>query len=175
MRCYPHLSDDEREQTGLAKALGHSIGAIAQAIAHPKSTAWRELSATGCRAGATRCVRPTGPINCEDRKRPSGPSLSTGSQKGCQRQWETDPLGNSNLTNPPRWFLRQGGADANSGGTDGIGYPEEPRGKGIRKLARVAGRRRRQPAHVTRVSPPSSLRALISLNRKTAAFTRSTM
>jgi hypothetical protein len=25
MRCYSHLSDDEREQIGLAKALGHSI------------------------------------------------------------------------------------------------------------------------------------------------------
>jgi hypothetical protein len=24
MRCYSHLSDDEREQIGLAKALGHS-------------------------------------------------------------------------------------------------------------------------------------------------------
>ena len=30
MRCYSHLSDDEREQIGLAKALSHSIGAIAQ-------------------------------------------------------------------------------------------------------------------------------------------------
>jgi hypothetical protein len=29
MRCYSHLSDDEREQIGLAKALGYSIGAIA--------------------------------------------------------------------------------------------------------------------------------------------------
>ena len=29
MRCYSHLSDDEREQISLAKALGHSIGAIA--------------------------------------------------------------------------------------------------------------------------------------------------
>jgi IS30 family transposase len=38
------LSDDEREQIGLAKALGHSIGAIAQAIGRPKSTVWRELS-----------------------------------------------------------------------------------------------------------------------------------
>jgi hypothetical protein len=27
MRCYSHLSDDEREQISLAKALGHSIGA----------------------------------------------------------------------------------------------------------------------------------------------------
>ena len=34
MRCYSHLSDDEREQIGLAKALGHSIGAIEQAIGH---------------------------------------------------------------------------------------------------------------------------------------------
>ena len=43
MRCYSHLSDDE-EQIGLAKALGHSIGAIAQAIGRPKSTISRELS-----------------------------------------------------------------------------------------------------------------------------------
>jgi hypothetical protein len=135
VRCYSHLSDDEREQIGLAKALGHSIGAIAQAIGRPKSTAWRELSA-GCRAGATRCFTPPGPINCaggvkrgSEETEPYGLSLSTGSRKGCQRQWETDPLGNSNLTNPPRWFLRQGGADANGGGTDGVGCPEEPRGR----------------------------------------------
>ena len=44
MGCYSHLSDDEREQIGLAEALGHSIGAIAQAIGRPKSTVWRELS-----------------------------------------------------------------------------------------------------------------------------------
>ena len=44
MRCYSHLSDDEREQIGLAEALGHSIGAIAQAIGRPKSTISRELS-----------------------------------------------------------------------------------------------------------------------------------
>jgi hypothetical protein len=28
MRCYSDLSDDEKEQIGLVKALGHSIGAI---------------------------------------------------------------------------------------------------------------------------------------------------
>ena len=44
MRCYSHLSDDERERIGLAKALGHSIGAIAHAIGRPKSTISRELS-----------------------------------------------------------------------------------------------------------------------------------
>ena len=43
MRCYSHLSD-EREQIGLARTLGHSIGAIAQAIGRPKSTISRELS-----------------------------------------------------------------------------------------------------------------------------------
>ena len=44
MRRYSHLSDDEREQIGLARTLGHSIGAIAQAIGRPKSTISRELS-----------------------------------------------------------------------------------------------------------------------------------
>ena len=41
--CRCCRSDDEREQIGLAKALGHSIGAIAQAIGRPKSTISREL------------------------------------------------------------------------------------------------------------------------------------
>jgi IS30 family transposase len=44
MRCYSHLSDDERDQIGIGKALGHSIGAIARAIGRPKSTVWHELS-----------------------------------------------------------------------------------------------------------------------------------
>jgi IS30 family transposase len=44
MGCYSHLSDDEREQIGLARTLGHSIGTIAQAIGRPKSTISRELS-----------------------------------------------------------------------------------------------------------------------------------
>ena len=43
MGCYSHLSDDEREQIGLAKALGHSIGTIAHAIGRSKSTISREL------------------------------------------------------------------------------------------------------------------------------------
>src|SRR5262249_13759599 len=44
MRCYSHLSDDEREQIGLARTLDHSIGTIAQAMGRPKSTISRELS-----------------------------------------------------------------------------------------------------------------------------------
>jgi len=38
------LSDDEREQIGLLKALGHSIGSITRAIRRPKSTVSREIS-----------------------------------------------------------------------------------------------------------------------------------
>jgi IS30 family transposase len=53
MRCYSHLSDDEREQIGLAKAVGHSIGAIAKAIGRPKSTVSREL--LGNRLPSGRC------------------------------------------------------------------------------------------------------------------------
>ena len=44
MSRYSHLSDEEREQIGLAKAVGHSIGAIAEAIGRPESTVSRELS-----------------------------------------------------------------------------------------------------------------------------------
>ena len=44
MRCYSHLSDDERQQIGLLKALGQSIGVIAKSIRRPKSTVLRELS-----------------------------------------------------------------------------------------------------------------------------------
>jgi transposase, IS30 family len=44
MRCYSHLSDDEREQIGLLKAVGQSIGVIAKSICRPKSTVSRELS-----------------------------------------------------------------------------------------------------------------------------------
>src|SRR5438132_10963700 len=44
MRCYSHLSDDEREQIGLLKALGQSIGVIAKSIRRPQSTVLRELS-----------------------------------------------------------------------------------------------------------------------------------
>ena len=89
MRCYSHLSDDEREQIGLSKALGHSIGAIAQAIGRPKSTSGANSPATGCRAGATRRFTPPELINCAGGVKrgskeiePYGPSLSTGSRKG---------------------------------------------------------------------------------------------
>jgi IS30 family transposase len=51
MRCYSHLSDDEREQIGLVKALGHSAIRSARSrkrSAVRKSTISRELSAISC-------------------------------------------------------------------------------------------------------------------------------
>jgi transposase, IS30 family len=45
------LSDDEREQIGLLKVLGQSIGVIAKSIRRPKSTVSRELSRNGLPSG----------------------------------------------------------------------------------------------------------------------------
>jgi Helix-turn-helix domain len=63
MQCYSHLSDDERERIGLAKALGHSIGAIAQAIGRPKSTVWRELSRNRLPSGRYSPLHAAGQAN----------------------------------------------------------------------------------------------------------------
>ena len=64
MRGYLHLSDDEREQIGLLKALGHSIGAIAGRSARPKSTISRELSRNRLPSGRYRRFTPPELINC---------------------------------------------------------------------------------------------------------------
>jgi IS30 family transposase len=59
MRCYSHLLDDEREQIGLAKAVGHSIGAIAKAIGRPKSMVSRQFSkslAKTCKSGSRKAL-----------------------------------------------------------------------------------------------------------------------
>ena len=49
MSRYSHLSDAEREQIGLAKAVGHSIGAIAEAIGQAGRTPHPALSRTALR------------------------------------------------------------------------------------------------------------------------------
>ena len=64
MRSYSHLSDDEREQIGLLKALGHSIGGIAQAIGRPKSMISRELSRNRLPSGRYSPLHAPEPINC---------------------------------------------------------------------------------------------------------------
>ena len=64
MRGYSHLSDDEREQIGLLKVLGHSIGAIARALRRPKSTISRELSAqSSCPSGHSSPLHAAGALS----------------------------------------------------------------------------------------------------------------
>jgi IS30 family transposase len=43
MRSYSHLSDDERDQIGVLRGAGQSIGAIAKALGRAKTTISREL------------------------------------------------------------------------------------------------------------------------------------
>jgi hypothetical protein len=61
MRCYSHLSHDEREQIGLAQA--HSTGAITQAIS-PNRRSGATSPATGCRADAIRRFHVAGVPEC---------------------------------------------------------------------------------------------------------------
>jgi IS30 family transposase len=89
MRCYSRLWDDEREQISLAKALGHSIGAIAKAIGRPKSTVSRELSRNKLPSGRYSPLHAAGAYQLRrrrealiERDRALRPSLSTGWRKG---------------------------------------------------------------------------------------------
>ena len=87
MRGYSHLSDDEREQIGLLKVLGHSIGAIARALRRPKSTISRELSRKP--SGRYSPLHAAGAYQLRRRReaaiekdQPCGALFSTASQKG---------------------------------------------------------------------------------------------
>ena len=114
MRCYSHLSDDEREQIGLAKALGHSIGAIAQAIGRPKSTVWRELCRNRLPSGRYSPLHAAGAHQLRRRREagskeiePYGPSLSTGSEKGGPRsKFQAGSRAETNLACGP-WVARR--------------------------------------------------------------------
>ena len=46
MRSYSHLSEDERDQIGVLRAAGRSMGAIARALGRAKATISRELQRT---------------------------------------------------------------------------------------------------------------------------------
>ena len=91
MRGYSHLSDEEREQIGLLKVLGHSIGAIARAIRRPKSTISRELSRNRLPSGRSRRFTPPELIDCaggvkrDEKDRALRTSFSTASPKGGRR------------------------------------------------------------------------------------------
>ena len=60
MRSYSHLSEDERDQIGILRAAGQSMGAIARALCRAKTTISRELQ---------RNALPTGQVFAASRRR----------------------------------------------------------------------------------------------------------
>jgi IS30 family transposase len=84
MRSYSHLSEDERDQIGVLRAVGRSMGAIVRALGRAKTTISRELQRNALpsgrysplhAAGARRSSsRPTSsPVNASDSRRHSKP------------------------------------------------------------------------------------------------------
>ena len=51
MRSYWHLSEDERDQIGVLRAAGRSMGAIARALGRAKATVSRELQRNALLSG----------------------------------------------------------------------------------------------------------------------------
>ena len=51
MRSYSHLSDDERDQIGILRAAGRSMGAIARVLGRAKTTISRELQRNALPSG----------------------------------------------------------------------------------------------------------------------------
>ena len=76
MGCYSHLSDDEREQIGLAEALGHSIGespSDRREVMLANSGNRLERSYSRLRSGAINCA---GGVKRRSKEiEPYGPSL----------------------------------------------------------------------------------------------------
>ena len=54
MRSYSHLSEDERDQIGVLRAAGRSMGAIARALGRAKATISRELQRNALPLGVAR-------------------------------------------------------------------------------------------------------------------------
>ena len=64
MRSYSHLSEDERDQIGVLRAAGRSMGAIARALGRAKATISRELQRNALPLGGYSPLTPPEPINC---------------------------------------------------------------------------------------------------------------
>ena len=64
MRSYSHLSEDERDQIGILRAAGRSMGAIARSLGRAKTTISRELQRNALPRAGIRRFTPPEPINC---------------------------------------------------------------------------------------------------------------
>src|SRR5271169_5203115 len=58
MQSYSHLSEDERDQIGILRAAGQSMGAIARALCRAKTTISRELRRNALPSGIRRFTPP---------------------------------------------------------------------------------------------------------------------
>ena len=116
MRCYSHLSDDEREQIGLARLWAIRLARLPKRSAGRGRRSRASSRATSCRAGAAQFRRftPPEPINCAGGVKrgskeiePYGPSLSTGSRKGGPRsKFQAGSRAETNLACGP-WVARR--------------------------------------------------------------------
>ena len=57
MRSYSHLSEDERDQIGVLRAAGRSMGAVARALGRAKATISRELQRNALPSGGAASRR----------------------------------------------------------------------------------------------------------------------
>ena len=64
MRSYSHLSEDARDQIGVLRAAGWSMGAIARTLGRAKATISRELQRNALPLASTCRFTPPEPINC---------------------------------------------------------------------------------------------------------------
>ena len=67
MRSYSHLSEDERDQIGVLRAGGRSMGAIARALGRAKATISRELQRNALPSGGRSPLHAAGA--CQLRRR----------------------------------------------------------------------------------------------------------
>ena len=60
MRSYSHLSEDARDQIGVLRAAGRSMGAVARALGRAKGTISRELQRNAPSSGGYLPLHPAG-------------------------------------------------------------------------------------------------------------------
>ena len=71
MRSYSHLSEDERDQIGVLRAAGRSMGAIARALGRAKATISRELQRNALPLGGYSPLHAAGAYQLRSVKRSS--------------------------------------------------------------------------------------------------------
>src|ERR1700733_2940781 len=70
LRSYSHLSEDERDQIGVLRAAGRSMGAIARTLGRAKATISRELQRNALPLGGHPTLHARGPRQLRRRREP---------------------------------------------------------------------------------------------------------